>query len=255
MKILLSNDDGYFCEGLLRLAAALSRNHDVRISAPSRERSGAGHGLTFNSQLRWSVVNEGELRLSDGTPVRVPCNSIDGTPADAVKFAIEHIYRDEKFDMVISGVNTVLNVGSDVIYSGTFGAAEEGTVLGVPSVAVSVDASKGSGYDTAVRFVTDNLNNLRALSRPLVTLNVNIPADEKIAGVICAPLGMRRYKDWYVPEAEGFRLTGYPLDTSKEREITDCKMSDSGYITVTPVKVLATDEDGLKKIKQAEWLL
>ena len=115
MKILLSNDDGYNAEGLLKLALALKDRHEVHISAPAGEQSGSGHGLTFGRGLGWRRVPADELPEVDGKRVDVPCHAVYGSPADAVKFAIEHIYLGERFDLVISGVNTVLNIGSDII--------------------------------------------------------------------------------------------------------------------------------------------
>ena len=130
MRILLSNDDGYEAPGLLALAKALAPGNELHICAPAEERSGAGHGLTLRGGLVWQhAVRHGELP-------GVPREYVHGTPADAVKFALEHIYRGVKFDLVVSGINSVLNLGTDTVYSGTFGAAEEGTLLGVPSMAV-----------------------------------------------------------------------------------------------------------------------
>ena len=142
MKILLTNDDGYSAEGIITLALALADEHEVRVSAPATEKSGAGHALTFNRTLKWSEIAPDEAVLMAGKK-DIPFHAVHGSPADAVKFALEYIYRDEKFDLVISGINSVLNIGSDILYSGTFGAAEEGSVLGVPSLAVSTFAADG----------------------------------------------------------------------------------------------------------------
>ena len=190
------------------------------------------------------------MLLTDGKGRRIPFHAVHGSPADAVKFALEYIYRDEK-------INSVLNIGSDIIYSGTFGAAEEGSVLGVPAVAVSTVASDG-GYDLAARFVKDNLSALYAATSPFVTVNVNIPSGraEKIKGVAVVPLGLRRYNDWYEHDGkEGYELFGSPGDCSADAEDTDCKLSDLGYITVTPVRVLCTDDGSLEKIGGTEWKL
>ena len=257
MKILLTNDDGYSAEGIIALALALGEEHDVRVCAPAGERSGAGHSLTFNRTLRWTEIGEDDLVLAGGRGRGIPFHAVHGSPADAVKFALEHIYRHEKFDLVISGVNSVLNIGSDIIYSGTFGAAEEGSVLGVPSVAVSTVASDG-GYGLAVRFVRENLPTLLAAASPYVTVNVNVPSGraEKIKGVAVVPLGIRRYEDRY--ECAGgrdYELFGAPLDCSGHDEDTDCKFSDLGYITVTPVRVLCTDADTLSRAAKTEWKL
>lgn len=257
MKILLTNDDGYFAEGIVTLALALSGEHDVRVSAPASEKSGAGHALTFNRTLKWTEVSHDEMLLTDSKGRRIPFHAVHGSPADAVKFALEYIYRDEKFDLVVSGINSVLNIGSDIIYSGTFGAAEEGSILGVPGIAVSAAAADG-GYDLAAEFVVKNLEKLRACASPYVTLNVNVPSGhrEKIKGVAVVPLGVRRYKDWYEHDGSGgYELFGSPCDYSADEADTDCKLSDMGYITVTPVRVLCTDEAGLPLCRGTEWKL
>ena len=257
MKILLSNDDGYNAEGLLKLALALKDRHEVHISAPAGEQSGSGHGLTFGRGLGWRRVPADELPEVDGKRVDVPCHAVYGSPADAVKFAIEHIYADKPFDLVISGVNSVLNIGTDIIYSGTFGAAEEGSVLGVKSIAVSAVAKRG-GYDLAIEFVKNNLPKLVESIPPFVTLNVNVPCGfrEEIKGVRAVPLGLRRYNDWYERDGKGgYELFGAPLDCSDSEKDTDCKMSDLSYITLTPVPVFTTDEEALKAYAAKEWKL
>lgn len=255
MKILLSNDDGYFAEGLVTLALALADKHDVKVCAPATEKSGAGHALTFNRTLKWTEISADEMTLSDGKGNRIPFHAVHGSPADAVKFALEYIYRDEKFDLVLSGINSVLNIGTDIIYSGTFGAAEEGSILGVPSVAVSTVASDG-GYALAAEFVMDNLEALHAAAAPYVTVNVNVPSGrrEAVKGVAVVPLGIRRYNDWYEFDGKcGYELFGAPHDCSNDDEDTDCKLSDMGYITVTPVRVLCTDDAELARCKGRKW--
>ncbi len=257
MRILLTNDDGYFAEGLTKLALALCNEHDVVVSAPATEKSGAGHSLTFNRSLHFNTIGENELLLLSESGVAVPVHAVHGSPADAVKFAIEHIYADKPFDLVISGVNSVLNIGTDIIYSGTFGAAEEGSVLGVKSIAVSAVAKRG-GYDLAIEFVKNNLPKLVESIPPFVTLNVNVPCGfrEEIKGVRAVPLGLRRYNDWYERDGKGgYELFGAPLDCSDCEKDTDCKMSDLSYITLTPVPVFTTDEEALKAYAAKEWKL
>ena len=255
MKILLSNDDGYFAEGIVTLALALAEEHDVRVSAPAAERSGAGHALTFNRAFKWTEIAPDEMLLTGADGKRIPFHAVHGSPADAVKFALEYIYRDEKFDLVISGINSVPNIGSDIIYSGTFGAAEEGSVLGVPSVAVSAAAYDG-GYALAAEFVKNNLSALHAAASPYVTVNVNVPSGDrgKIKGVAVVPLGIRRYNDWYEHDGSGgCELFGSPGNYAADKEETDCKMFDLGYITVTPVRVLCTDEESVARVRENGW--
>lgn len=255
MKILLSNDDGYFAEGLVKLAKALSREHEVFVCAPASEQSGAGHGLTLGGGLNWRGEAEvGFIEGCDGK--RIPCRAVCGSPADAVKFAVQHLYKTRAFDLVMSGVNSVLNIGTDIMYSGTYAAAEEGTILGIPSIAVSTAAKKG-GYDAAVDFVVDNLDALIKHIRPFVTLNVNVPFGdkEKLRGVKVTAVGVRHYEDWYEETPAGFRLKGYPFDCSMSDKDDDCKWSDCGYITVTPVRMVSADEESLREMRGERWKL
>lgn len=117
MKILISNDDGYFAPGIKALAKALAKKHDVRIVAPMSERSGSGHSVSFFSGITYE--NKGDI---DG----IPMYAVSGSPGDCVLFGVKYLFKDEKIDAVVSGINTCLNAGSDIIFSGTFGAAQEG---------------------------------------------------------------------------------------------------------------------------------
>ena len=156
----------------------------------------------------------------------------------------------------MSGVNSVLNIGTDIMYSGTYAAAEEGTILGVPSIAVSTAAKKG-GYDTAVEFAVRNLDALMKHIRPFVTVNVNVPFNdkEKLRGVKVTAVGVRHYDDWYEETPAGFRLKGYPYDCSSSDKDDDCRWSDCGYITVSPVRIVSADEECLRAMRAERWQL
>lgn len=257
MKILLTNDDGYRCEGFLQLAVALAKEHEIFLCAPMREQSGAGHSLSFVRRLYYERIDTLQLTSDKPYSLDAPCYAVEGSPADATKFAIEHIYKDEKFDVVISGINTVLNVGTDTIYSGTFNAAEEATVLGLNGIAVST-VNKNDDYSFPVEFIVKNLNSFMKSMRPMVTINVNIPSAvrEENKGVAIVPLGLRRYNDWYErAEDGGYQLTGYTIDCANNEYDDDCKLSDKGYITISPVRVISLDEDLLDELKEKDWTL
>ncbi|MEG1663573.1 MAG: 5'/3'-nucleotidase SurE [Clostridia bacterium] len=257
MKILLTNDDGYFADGLLSLAAALSEDNEVVVCAPKNQKSGAGHSLSFHQTLAFERIDTEMLTQNRSFHLSVPCFAVDGTPSDCVKFAVEHLCKDTKFDVCISGINDVLNVGSDTIYSGTFGSAEEGTILGIKSIAFSTVSGKGN-FDFHIQFLKDNLQKLLSSIAPNVTININVPSmkKEEINGVAVVPLGIRRYNDWYEKNSESrFQLTGYPIDCSDSDTVNDCKMSDCGYITITPVNVIATSTNQLKNLELLEFEL
>ncbi len=257
MKILLTNDDGYQSTALHQLAAALSREHSVFISAPYDERSCSGHALTIGGKLYKKRIDTVELTKESNFKFDVPCLAVSGTPADAVKFAVEHEFKDEKFDLVISGINTVLNVGTDAVYSGTFNSAQEGTLLGIKSIAVST-FNVDDDYSYVVDFVVNNLEKLVALADDMVTVNLNVPSQhgENINGIAVVPMGLRHYNDWYEENADGsFTMKGYPYDCTKNKYDNDSKMIDLGYITVAPVRVFMNVDDRIKADANTGWTL
>jgi len=162
MRILLSNDDGYFAPGLAVLAEAIRHIAHIDVVAPERYRSGASNSLTLSRPLRLQRAANGFYY-------------VDGTPTDCVHLAITGLLSQEP-DMVIAGINHGANLGDDVIYSGTVAAAMEGRFLGLPAIAVSMVGRSGAHFETAARVVLDLL--LKLKSHPLPTdtiLNVNVP--------------------------------------------------------------------------------
>ena len=143
MRILLSNDDGYFAPGLERLAADLAPYADLTVVAPERDRSGASNSLTLDRPLTVRRAPSGFL-------------FVNGTPTDCVHLAVTGLL-DELPDMVISGINHGANMGDDTIYSGTVAAATEGYLLGIPSIAVSLTSKTGRHFETAAKVVIDLL--------------------------------------------------------------------------------------------------
>src|SRR5512144_2773594 len=162
MRILLSDDDGYFAPGLERLAAALAPRATITVVAPERDRSGASNSLTLDRPLTVRRAPNGFL-------------FVNGTPTDCVHLAITGLL-DELPDMVVSGINHGANMGDDTIYSGTVAAATEGFLLGIPSIAVSLASKAGGNYQSAANVAADLVR--RFHSRPFphpILLNVNVP--------------------------------------------------------------------------------
>src|SRR5512138_3161706 len=155
MRILLSNDDGYFAPGLERLAEALAPHAQVTVVAPERDRSGASNSLTLDRPLMVRRAPNGFLY-------------VNGTPTDCVHVAVTGLL-DELPDMVMSGINLGANMGDDTIYSGTVAAATEGYLLGIPSIAISL-ASK-----TAAAVALELLDRHRRKPLGALLLNVNVP--------------------------------------------------------------------------------
>ncbi len=144
--LLLVNDDGYFSEGILTLRDFLKRYYErVVIVAPDRNLSGAGHSLTFTAPLR--------IREVDSDIYTV----IGGTPADCVHLGVAVVLEGRKPDVVVSGINQGPNLGEDITYSGTVAGAMEGTILGIPSLAVSLFAREDFRFADASRVVLDLL--------------------------------------------------------------------------------------------------
>ncbi len=249
MNILLTNDDGYFAKGLRELASALSKSHNVIVCAPSSECSGSAHMVHFFGGISFKKVE---------TPDGVPTYSVDGTPSDCVIFAVRHLFKDVRFDAVISGINNVLNIGSDFIYSGTVGAAQEGTFQQIPSIAVSLRTKGSDDYSFASEFVANNLDKLLALAKGDVTLNVNIPSvkREDILGVKAAHIVFRPYDEAFVSRIEDgkeiFSIEGKPLPDALADKAGDCYLAKNGYITLTPVKLIPNDFDALARCRTAE---
>ncbi|TLY27688.1 MAG: 5'/3'-nucleotidase SurE, partial [Nitrospirae bacterium] len=138
MTILVTNDDGVTSPGLHALAAAMKKLGDVYVVAPDRERTAVGHALTLHKPLR---INRLDKRVY----------SINGTPTDCVNLAIKKLLRNLPA-LVVSGINRGVNLGDDVTYSGTVSAALEGTILGVPSIAVSQEGDRVFRFEVAADY-------------------------------------------------------------------------------------------------------
>jgi 5'-nucleotidase len=180
MRILLSNDDGYFAPGLAALADALRALADITVVAPERDRSGASNSLTLDRPLLLRQAPSGYYY-------------VNGTPTDCVHLAVTGML-DHLPDMVISGINHGANMGDDTIYSGTVAAATEGYLLGIPSIAVSLASHNAQHFDTAARVVADLVQRIQTQppAEPML-LNVNVPdcAWDELDGISVTRLGKR----------------------------------------------------------------
>ena len=162
MKILLSNDDGYFAPGLNILAEHISKFADITVVAPERNRSGASNSLTLDRPLSVKKAANGFFY-------------VNGTPTDCVHIALTGL-MDTLPDMVISGINDGANMGDDTIYSGTVAAAMEGYLLGIPSIAVSMSQHNSTHFETAAQVAVELLLHYQKTGFVSPTLlNVNVP--------------------------------------------------------------------------------
>jgi len=243
-RILVSNDDGVDAPGIVALAEELSRIGDVTTVAPSRERSAAGHSLTLDVPLR-------ATRLSDTT------FSVDGTPTDCVLLAVRTLLP-ELPDILVSGINRGPNMGHDITYSGTVAAAMEGTILGIPSIAVSMDRRIDGAYDysfaaTVARRVAEMVLERGLPEGALLNVNVpNIPAAE-VRGARLARLGKQVYEDAVVqntdPRGRFYYWIGGQETTWAIESDTDFAAVDAGYVSITPIHLDLTDYATLKKLE------
>ena len=193
MRILISNDDGVFADGIRALAAeAAGRGHQVSVVCPDQERSATGHGLTLQTPLRAERADE---LFAPG----IQAWACSGTPSDCVKLALFALL-EEWPDLVLSGINHGPNLGTDTLYSGTVSAAMEGTIEGLPALAVSSADFRWRQFEPAARIALDVAEHLHAGGwPPRVLVNLNVPplAAEAIGPLRWCRKAVRRYTDQF----------------------------------------------------------
>ncbi len=246
LRILVSNDDGIDSAGIYALATALREVGHVDVVAPNAQQSAVGHALTVALPLRI------ERHERNGSFFG---HSVSGTPADCVKLAVSHVLS-ERPDIIVSGINHGRNTSVSLIYSGTVSAATEGTLLEIPSIAISLDDfSASANFDYAARvaaWITPIVAR-RRMPRG-VLLNVNVPAiaEEEIKGVRVAEQGESYWDDRYEMRRDPMGRPYYWLTGSYIRngpEGSDDSCLDKGYVTVTPVHYRLTDYTMLAEIR------
>lgn len=253
-NLLITNDDGIYAEGIQLLCQALSepaqtgKHYTLTVVAPNHEQSAVGHAITMHRPLRVEKV-----RFLHNP--RLKGFSVNGTPSDCVKLAVEAILP-ERPDLVISGINRGSNLGTDVLYSGTVSAAVEAIILGIPGMAVSLTGGDSDDFSIAAAFVRDLVPYL--LSQPLppgTLLNVNVPPGtvSKIRGVRVTRLGRRRYQNIFEertdPRGRSYYWLAGELVNEPEEENTDVADIAEGYITITPIHFNLTNEPYLPQLK------
>lgn len=239
MHILVCNDDGIDAPGIYALAQELKSIAKVTVIAPDRQQSAVGHAITMQSPLR--VV---EFR-KDGAFFGY---AVKGTPADAVKLGVKCLL-EEPVDLCVSGINHGSNTAINIIYSGTVSAATEGTVLGIPSIAMSLTTYAECDFGVAARFAKTLALEVMKRGLPAGTLlNVNVPAlpESEIRGVKITKQGISSWADTFDRRKdpagrEYFWLTG-TMDVTDTDPETDQLAIQAGYISVTPVHYQLTDE-------------
>ncbi|MDP2880223.1 MAG: 5'/3'-nucleotidase SurE [Azonexus sp.] len=243
MRILLSNDDGYFAPGLAALAEALHGLGEVVVVAPEQNRSGASNSLTLDRPLFLKKAANGFY-------------FVNGTPTDCVHLAVTGML-DELPDIIVSGINNGANMGDDTIYSGTVAAATEGFLLGIPSIAISLTAFEGNNYATAglvarelvERFIRDPI-------RQPVLLNVNVPdiPHAELNGMEVTRLGRRHKAEPVVkmtsPRNETVYWVGAAGAAADAGPGTDFNAIEHGVVSITPLQIDLTHAAQLPSIRQ-----
>lgn len=237
--ILVSNDDGIHSEGIKALAKALKRVGDVCIVAPDREQSAVSHSLTLHRPLR--VERHGSNIYA-----------VDGTPTDCINIAVNGILK-KKPDLVVSGINKGGNLGDDVTYSGTVSAAMEGTLLGIPSIAISLVSRDNFNFKSASRFAARIARFVLKKGLPKDTLlNVNVPEGSDIKGYRITKQGKRFYGDAVIekvdPRGKKYYWIGGDVIRWEGGEDTDFKVVASKFISITPVHLDMTNYASFKEL-------
>jgi 5'-nucleotidase len=243
LRILVTNDDGIHAEGLdICEEIAKTLSSDVWVVAPEHDQSGVAHSLSLNDPLRLRQVADNRY-------------AVRGTPTDCVIMGARHVLDGKQIDLILSGVNRGRNVGEDVIYSGTVAGAMEGTILDIPSIALSQSYNSRSGqapfWETGLRFAPDIIRKVLAQGvRRDVLVNINFPncRSEEVKGVVVAQLGRRRQERLHIDKRHDGRGNPYYWIAYSRQTVfqadrgSDMEAIDNNCIAVTPLKIDITDQ-------------
>ena len=245
MRILISNDDGYFAPGLNILATHLAKIADITVVAPERNRSGASNSLTLDRPLSVRKASSGFYY-------------VNGTPTDCVHIALTGL-MDEIPDMVVSGINDGANMGDDTIYSGTVAAAMEGYLLDIPSFAVSMSQHNATHFETAARIAVELVQHYAktALKSPTL-LNINVPdiPYDEIQGRSITRLGKRHKAEPVIqlqtPRGETVYWVGAAGQPNDGGIGTDFYAIAHNHVSISPIQVDLTKHSQLTELK--DWI-
>jgi len=253
MHFLVSNDDGINAKGIKELVAELAKIARVTVVAPDGERSAQSQALTINQPL---MVHEQDWKIAEVRAFRVV-----GTPADCVKLALGEILRDDLPDMIITGINHGPNLGTDILYSGTVGAAIEGLTYDLPAIAVSLVTWGGYEWDFSIaarytaKIAPQLLAEFRATKRArLVNINVpNLPED-KLRGAVVTTMGVIRYENIFErridPRGRVYYWMGGDITEDAAHPASDVEAVRAGKISLTPLMIDFTDYSMMEIIRK-----
>lgn len=233
MNILIVNDDGYGAKGIEILKSFLAPYGNIYVVAPERQRSGASHSFTYRGPFHLTRQKENEYML-------------DALPVDCVRLAQA---LDVKFDIVFSGINDGLNLGTDVLYSGTVGAAREALIEGYPSVAISTDMGAFDIVINELKEVLELIFKNKLYSNKYV-LNINFPTKEhkKSVGIKIAKVGKKIFHSHIIKENDIYDIASESVTYDKD-PATDVALAYKGYTTLVPIGFDETDYLGIEDLK------
>lgn len=247
-RILVTNDDGIHSAGLTALADALARLGEVWVVAPDRERTAVAHAVTLHKPLR---VHEVGKRIY----------AINGTPVDCVNLALLSI-MPKRPHLLVSGINKGVNLGDDVLYSGTVSAAVEGTILGVPSMAVSQEGRDRFHFTTGAQYAVRVARLILRHGLPDETLvNLNIPNRplRSIAGVRVTCLSRRRFDNPIIEKVDPhgrtyYWIAGTRVSWSRSKD-ADHEAIEQGVVSLTPIHLDSTHYGVLDQLRVWEPMI
>ena len=236
MRILITNDDGIYAEGIALLAEWARTKGEVTVVAPKVEQSGKSHAIDFTRPIEIKKVE-----LMDG----VRAYSMDSSPADCIRFAV--LGMKEKYDLILSGINRGFNLGKDIVYSGTAGAIFEGGRLGIPGIAFSTDPTTLDGarahLERAYNFIMDN-----NLLEESMLYNVNMPnAHGKIR--ITRQGGVYFHDEFTYLGDDMWEQGGYIIQENEGDPTLDTDSVRDGFVSITPLVSGRTNHPAFEKIK------
>ena len=246
-RILITNDDGISSKGIYALWEAMEEIGETYIVAPISEQSASSHSITLSHPIRVESVER-----SNGFKGW----AVSGTPADCTKIAIRSL-MEKSPDVLISGINRGANLGNNIIYSGTVSAATEGTILGIPSIAISLASYKTDKYETVKIIAKQIVEYVMKNSLPKMTLlNVNVPYCniDDIKGIKITRQGSQYFVDEFEERIDPrnrnyYWIKGKMIDDDQSLDF-DGKAIEDNYVSVTPIHFNLTDETYLEDLRK-----
>ena len=246
MNVLLTNDDGIKSAGLWTLAEVMKiHGHEVTIAAPFNQQSGMSHSLSLLREIEYKRFDNPDFEAW----------AFDGTPTDCVKIYLEGM-SNKKFDALISGINDGANLATDVLYSGTVGAALEGFLHAIPALAVSLDKNSAIIFNTAAEVTVNYLEKILAVKREPFLHNLNFPkkfrADKP--ELVSTRLGKRDYINAFTSHTDDtgrayFKIGGTSIDLDAG-EGTDIYATRQGFVSVTPLQSDTADYEAIIELRK-----